>query len=93
MEQKMKTEIEALTFQTLVHFLQQRTDIQNIDMMHNAGFCRNCLSSWAQQAAEQVGVSLTKAEAQMMIYGMPYEQWKNEHQTESKLATSTSTSS
>lgn len=89
----MQNEIEALTFQTLVHFLQQRTDIQNIDMMNNAGFCRNCLSSWTQQAAEQVGVSLTKEEAQMMIYGMPYEQWKNEHQTESKLATSTSTSS
>lgn len=93
MEQSIKTEIEALAFQNLVKFLQRRTDIQNIDMMNHAGFCRNCLSDWVQQSAEQAGTSLTKAEAQMLIYGMPYEQWKSQYQTESHLTPSTSTSS
>jgi len=77
-----RTELEAAAFRTLVAHLRERADVQNIDLMNMAGFCRNCLSNWYQDAAAEKGVELTKAEARQIIYGMPYEEWKAKHQTE-----------
>lgn len=77
-----RTELEAAAFRTLMAHLQARTDVQNIDMMNLAGFCRNCLSGWYQDAAAQKGITLSKAEAREIVYGMPYDDWKAAHQTE-----------
>ena len=77
-----QTELEAAAFRTLVAHLRARTDVQNIDMMNLAGFCRNCLSGWYQDAAEEKGIDLSKAEAREIVYGMPYDDWKAQHQTE-----------
>ncbi len=75
-------ELEAAAFRRLRDHLQERTDVQNIDMMNLAGFCRNCLSNWYQEAAEEKGVALDKAAARELVYGMPYDEWKKKHQTE-----------
>src|SRR5439155_5638863 len=75
-----RTELEAAAFRTLVQHLRERTDVQNIDLMNLAGFCRNCLSNWLKDAADAKGVSLTKDESREAIYGMPYETWKATHQ-------------
>ena len=75
-----KTEIEAAAFRTLVSHLQQRTDVQNIDLMNLAGFCRNCLAKWYQQASEERGEPMEKMEARRRIYGMEYQRWKEEFQ-------------
>ena len=72
---------EAAAFRRLVEHLRNRTDVQNIDMMNLTGFCRNCLSNWFQEAANADGTELTKDEARAEIYGMPYEEWREKHQT------------
>ncbi|MFC3816324.1 DUF1244 domain-containing protein [Lysobacter sp. GCM10012299] len=75
------TQIEAAAFRRLLqHLMVERTDVQNIDLMINAGFCRNCLSDWYREAAEHRGITMTKDEAREAIYGMPFAQWKAEHQ-------------
>ena len=75
-----RTELEAAAFRRLVEHLRDRSDVQNIDMMNLAGFCRNCLSRWYREAAEQDGVPLSDPEAREIVYGMPYKQWQAEHQ-------------
>ncbi len=74
--------LEAAAFRALVAHLQQRTDVQNIDMMNLGGFCRNCLSRWYREAAEGMGIALTDPEAREIIYGMPYKEWQARHQTQ-----------
>ncbi len=76
------TELEAAAFRRLVQHLRERTDVQNIDLMNLAGFCRNCLSNWYQDAAAERGNALTKDEAREFIYGMPYKDWRARYQTE-----------
>ena len=75
-----RTEIEAAAFRRLVQHFRERTDVQNLDVMNLAGFCRNCLSKWYRAAATERGVELSDPEARERIYGMPYEQWKAQHQ-------------
>jgi hypothetical protein len=75
-----RTELEAAAFRTLVQHLRERTDVQNIDLMNLAGFCRNCLSNWLKDAADAKGVALTKDESREAVYGMPYEEWKAKNQ-------------
>jgi hypothetical protein len=75
-----KTELEAAAFRRLVEHLRTRTDVQNIDLMNLAGFCRNCLANWFEEAAKATGVAVTRDEARTMVYGMPYEDWKARHQ-------------
>ncbi len=82
MDQKLQTELEAAAFRTLVAHLRERTDVQNIDMMNLTGFCRNCLSKWYRAAAEEKGLELTYDEARELVYGMPYGEWRDKHQTE-----------
>lgn len=82
MDEKTRTELEAAAFRGLVGWLQKRTDVQNIDLMNLAGFCRNCLSKWYLKAAEERGVDLSYEEAREIVYGMSYEDWKNKYQTE-----------
>ncbi|MEK9903722.1 MAG: DUF1244 domain-containing protein [Rhodospirillales bacterium] len=79
---KTKTELEAAAFRTLVSHLRERTDVQNIDLMNLAGFCRNCLSKWYTAAAKEKGLDLDYEGAREMIYGMPYNEWKAKHQKE-----------
>jgi hypothetical protein len=74
-------ELEAAAFRRLVEHLRERSDVQNIDLMELAGFCRNCLSRWYREAAEERGVELTDADARALVYGMPYEEWKKRYQT------------
>jgi len=75
-----RTKIEAAAFRRLVEHFRERTDVQNLDVMNLAGFCRNCLSKWLRAAANERGVELTDPEAREMIYGMPYEEWKAKYQ-------------
>lgn len=82
MEQSTKTELEAAAFRRLLKHLQTRTDVQNIDMMNLTGFCRNCLSNWMQDAAQEKGVALSKDDAREYVYGMPFAEWKARHQVE-----------
>ncbi|MCX2725336.1 DUF1244 domain-containing protein [Roseibium salinum] len=82
MDEQTKLELEAAVFRRLVEHLRNRTDVQNIDMMNLAGFCRNCLSNWYQDAAADKGLDLEKAEAREIVYGMPYDEWKSKYQTE-----------
>ncbi|SNS30329.1 MULTISPECIES: DUF1244 domain-containing protein [unclassified Azospirillum] len=82
MDKQTQTELEAAAFRRLVAHLQQRTDVQNIDLMNLAGFCRNCLAKWYRSAAEEHGHSLSYDEAREVVYGMPYEDWKRLHQRE-----------
>ncbi len=82
MDDATRIELEAAAFRRLVQHLQERTDVQNIDLMNLAGFCRNCLSKWYRAAAEAQGVTLTDAAAREVVYGMPYEAWKARYQTE-----------
>lgn len=77
-----QTELEAAAFRRLVSHMRDRPDVQNIDLMILAGFCRNCLSNWYQEAAQAKGLDLSKDEARRIIYGMPYDEWKSKHQTE-----------
>jgi predicted N-formylglutamate amidohydrolase len=82
MDEKTKIELEAAAFRRLVEHLRERTDVQNIGLMELAGFCRNCLATWYQEAAAAKGVPLSKEEAREIVYGMPYEEWKAKFQTE-----------
>ena len=80
MDDQMRIEIEAAAFRGLITHLQKRTDVQNIDVMNLAGFCRNCLSKWYLAAAKDRGLEMDYDEAREVVYGMSYEEWKNTHQ-------------
>ena len=83
MDAQLKLELEAAAFRRLQqHLISDRTDVQNIAMMNLTGFCRNCLSRWNQEAAQEAGVDMSKAEAREAFYGMPFERWKDTYQTE-----------
>jgi uncharacterized protein len=81
MDDKTKTELEAAAFRRLVQHLRARDDVQNIDLMSLAGFCRNCLSNWFEDAARDKGVAVSRDEARQHVYGMPYDEWKAKHQS------------
>lgn len=83
---KTTTELEAAAFRRLVSHLRERTDVQNIDMMNLAGFCRNCLSNWYREAADEQGLTMSKDESREIVYGMSYDDWKKQHQTEASDA-------
>ena len=80
--QQEETELQAAAFRALRDHLQSRTDVQNIDMMNLAGFCRNCLSRWVQEAGASRGLQIAKQDAREYVYGMPYEDWRELFQTE-----------
>jgi hypothetical protein len=82
MDDKTRTELEAAAFRRLVAHLRERTDVQNLDLMNLAGFCRNCLSKWYRAAAEERGVALSDPAAREIVYGMPYDEWKQRYQKE-----------
>ena len=82
MDDQTRIELEAAAFRRLVGHLRERTDVQNIDLMNLAGFCRNCLSNWYQDAAAEKGLNLDRDQAREIVYGMPYSEWKARHQTE-----------
>jgi uncharacterized protein len=82
MDVRERTELEAATFRRLVAHLQARSDVQNIDLMNLAGFCRNCLSKWLVAAADERGVTLSSEDAKTSVYGMPYADWKARYQKE-----------
>ena len=82
MDDQTRTELEAAAFRGLVEHLQKRTDVQNIDLMNLAGFCRNCLSKWYRAAAEDKGLEMSYDDAREIVYGMPYGEWKDKYQTE-----------
>ena len=77
-----QTELEAAAFRTLVAHLRERSDVQNIDLMNLAGFCRNCLADWYREAATERGIDMTKDAARETVYGMPFADWKARHQRE-----------
>jgi hypothetical protein len=79
-DDKTRTELEAAAFRRLVEHLRSRTDVQNIDLMNLAGFCRNCLSNWLKEAADAEGVAMSKEESREAVYGMSYETWKSKFQ-------------
>jgi len=79
---KTAQELEAAVFQRLVKHLRDRPEVQNIDMMNLAYFCRNCLSNWYRDAAEEKGIEMSKEASREIVYGMPYDEWKEKHQTE-----------
>jgi hypothetical protein len=81
-DDKTRTELEAAAFRRLVSHLRERTDVQNIDLMNLAGFCRNCLSRWYMEAAQEQGLELDQGGAREIVYGMPYGQWKDKYQAE-----------
>jgi uncharacterized protein len=81
-DEHTRMELESAAFRRLVDHLRERTDVQNIALMELAGFCRNCLSRWVQEAAEAKGLPLDKEDARQLIYGMPYAEWKDRFQTE-----------
>jgi hypothetical protein len=85
-DQATKTELEAAAFRRLVAHLRTRSDVQNIDLMNLAGFCRNCLSNWYQEAAAERGLTLGKDAAREIVYGMPYKEWQARYQTEASPA-------
>jgi uncharacterized protein len=74
------TELEAAAFRRLMQHLSERSDVQNIDMMNLAGFCRNCLSNWMMDAAKERGLDLSKEQSRAHVYGMPYDEWRAKHQ-------------
>lgn len=81
-DEKTRTELEAAVFRRLVSHLRGRPEVQNIDMMNLAGFCRNCLSNWLKDAADERGLAVSKDASREHVYGMPYEDWKARHQAE-----------
>jgi len=82
MDSTTRTELEAAAFRRLLEHLRSRSDVQNIDLMNLAGFCRNCLSNWLKDAADEKGTPMTKDESRAAVYGMPYEEWKAKYQRE-----------
>jgi hypothetical protein len=81
-DDKTQTELEAAVFRRLVEHLRQRTDVQNIDLMNLAGFCRNCLSNWMKDAADAKGLEMSKDKSREAVYGMPYDEWRAKYQRE-----------
>jgi hypothetical protein len=81
-DQNTQTELEAAVYRRLIEHLRARTDVQNIDLMNLAGFCRNCLSNWMKDAADAKGISMTKEQSREIVYGMPYDEWRAKHQQE-----------
>jgi uncharacterized protein len=81
MDEGTQVELEAAAFRRLVQHLRERSDVQNIDLMELAGFCRNCLSRWYREEAERRGIELADPEAREIVYGMPYDEWKSRYQT------------
>jgi|TARA_B100000959_G_scaffold287402_1_gene371771 hypothetical protein len=84
-DDKARTEIEAATFRRLLNHLDEHKDVQNIDLMNLASFCRNCLSKWYSAEADARGIDVTLDNAQEMVYGMPYSEWKSKYQTEASV--------
>ena len=82
MDKQTETELEAAAFRRLLQHLSERTDVQNIDLMIQAGFCRNCLANWYQEAAAEKGIDLGKDEAREIVYGEPFAEWKAKYQKE-----------
>jgi uncharacterized protein len=82
LDQNTRTELEAAVYRRLVEHLRCRTDVQNIELMNLAGFCRNCLSNWMKDAADAKGVPMTKEQSREIVYGMPYDEWRAKHQKE-----------
>ena len=82
MDEQTRLELEAAAFRRLVSHFRDRTDVQNIDMMNLAGFCRNCLSNWYREAAEERGMEMTKETSREIVYGMPFAEWREKFQTE-----------
>jgi uncharacterized protein len=81
LDETTKTDLEAAAFRRLIKHLRERDDVQNIELMNLAGFCRNCLSNWMADAAKERNVALTKDDARQHVYGMPYDEWKAKHQS------------
>ena len=81
MDQQTQTELEAAAFRRLLEHLRENTDVQNIDLMNLAGFCRNCLSKWYLAAAEEKQIEMDYEQAREYVYGMPYSEWKDKYQT------------
>jgi hypothetical protein len=81
-DDKARVELEAAVYRRLVEHLRQRTDVQNIDLMNLAGFCRNCLSNWMKEAADARGLAITKDMSRQAVYGMPYDEWRAKYQRE-----------
>ena len=86
MDAQTQLELEAAAFRRLRDHLMERTDVQTIDMMNQSGFCRNCLSRWYQEAANERGIEMDKAEGREAFYGMPFDEWRDKHQTEASDA-------
>ena len=86
MDEKTTTELEAAAFRRLVQHLRERTDVQNIDLMNLAGFCRNCLSRWYREAAGERGIAMADPAAREIVYGMPYDEWRAKYQKEASPA-------
>jgi uncharacterized protein len=82
MDDKTRTELEAAVYRRLIEHLRSRTDVQNIDLMNLAGFCRNCLSNWMKEAADAKGLAMTKDESREIVYGMPFDEWRSKYQKE-----------
>ena len=82
MDDTTKKELQSAAFERLIHHLRERTDVQNIDLMNLAGFCRNCLSRWYREESKKLDQELSDKDAREIIYGMPYEKWKQKFQTE-----------
>jgi hypothetical protein len=85
-DDETRTALEAAAFRRLLEHLREHPEVQNIDLMNLAGFCRNCLSNWLKDAADAAGVPLSKEDSRAHVYGMPYEEWKARHQTEATAA-------
>ena len=81
MDDATKKELQSAAFERLIHHLRERKDVQNIDLMNLAGFCRNCLSKWYREEAEKKGIKISDPEAREHVYGMTYDEWKSKHQT------------
>ena len=80
MEDNIKKELQSIVFERLLNHLNERKDVQNIDLMNLAGFCRNCLSKWYREEAEKKGIKLSDSESRKHVYGMPYSEWKEKYQ-------------
>ena len=80
MDDATKKELQSASFERLIHHLRERVDVQNIDLMNLAGFCRNCLSKWYREEAQKKGIEISDLNARKHVYGMPYEEWKKKFQ-------------
>ena len=79
MDDAIKKELQSATFERLIHHLRERTDVQNVDLMNLAGFCRNCLSKWYREEAQKKGIEITDPDARKHVYGMSYDEWKKKY--------------